>query len=66
MGEEPLTGLALILSDLGTIMTSFLSNAKNLVTWVSENPLVYLWVILAIIIAIISFVKGMVGVFSFN
>ncbi len=60
MGDEPLTGLALILSDLGTVMTSFLSNAKNLVTWVSENPLVYLWVILAIIIAIISFVKGMV------
>lgn len=60
MGEEPLTGLALILSDLATVMTSFLSNAKNLVTWVSENPLVYLWVILAIIIAIISFVKGMV------
>ncbi len=60
MGEEPLTGLALILSDLGTVMTSFLSNAKNLVTWVSENPLVYLWVILAIIIAIISFVRGMV------
>ena len=60
MGEEPLTGLALILSDLGTVMTSFLSNAKNLVTWVSDNPLVYLWVILAIIIAIISFVKGMV------
>ena len=60
MGEEPLTGLALILSDLGTVMTSFLSNAKNLVTWVTENPLVYLWVILAIIIAIISCVKGMV------
>lgn len=60
MGEEPLTGLALIMSDLGTVMTSFLSNAKNLVTWVSENPLVYLWVILAIIIAIISFVRGMV------
>ena len=60
MGEEPLTGLALILSDLGNVMTSFLSNAKNLVTWVTENPLVYLWVILAIIIAIISFVKGMV------
>lgn len=60
MGDEPLTGLALILSDLGTVMTSFLSNAKNLVTWVTENPLVYLWVILAIIIAIISFVKGMV------
>ena len=60
MGDQPLTGLALILSDLGTVMTSFLSNAKNLVTWVSENPLVYLWVILAIIIAIISFVRGMV------
>ena len=60
MGEEPLTGLALILSDLGTVMTSFLTNAKNLVTWVADNPLVYLWVILAIIIAIISFVKGMV------
>lgn len=60
MGEQPLTGLALILSDLSTVMTSFLTNAKNLVTWVSENPLVYLWVILAIIIAIISFVKGMV------
>lgn len=60
MAQEPLTGLALILSDLGTVMTSFLTNAKNLVTWVTENPLVYLWVILAIIIAIISFVKGMV------
>lgn len=60
MDPEPLTGLALILSDLGTVMTSFLTNAKNLVTWVTENPLVYLWVILAIIIAIISFVKGMV------
>lgn len=60
MGDQPLTGIALILSDLGTVMTSFLTNAKNLVTWVSENPLVYLWVILAIIIAIISFVKGMV------
>ena len=60
MGDQPLTGLALILSDLGTVMTSFLTNAKNLVTWVTENPLVYLWVILAIIIAIISFVRGMV------
>ena len=60
MGDEPLTGLALILSDLATVMTSFLSNAKNLVTWISNNPLVYLWVILAIIIAVISFVKGMV------
>lgn len=60
MGDQPLTGLALILSDLGTVMTTFLAQAKNLVTWVSENPLVYLWVILAIIIAIISFVKGMV------
>ena len=60
MGDQPLTGLALILSDLGTVMTSFLTNAKSLVTWVSENPLVYLWVILAIIIAIISFVRGMV------
>lgn len=59
MGDQPLTGLALILSDLGTVMTSFLSNAKNLVTWITENPLVYLWVILAIILAIISFVKGM-------
>ena len=61
MGDQPLTGLALILSDLGTVMTTFLAQAKNLVTWVSENPLVYLWVILAIIIAIISFVQGMVG-----
>ena len=60
MGDQPLTGLALILSDLGTVMTTFLTNAKSLVTWVSENPLVYLWVILAIIIAIISFVRGMV------
>lgn len=49
-----------ILTDLGTVMTTFLAQATSLVTWITQNPLVYLWVILAIIIAIISFVKGMV------
>ena len=52
--------MAQILSDLATVMTTFLAQATSLVTWITENPLVYLWVILAIIIAVISFVKGMV------
>ena len=52
--------MAQILSDLGTVMTAFLTQATALVTWITQNPLVYLWVILAIIIAIISFVRGMV------
>ena len=56
---EP-TGLALILQDLTTVMTSVLSNATSLVTWITQNPLVYLWVIMAIIIAIISFVRGFI------
>lgn len=49
-----------ILTDLGTVMTTVLAQATNLVTWVTENPLVYLWVILAIILVIISFVKGFI------
>ena len=56
---EP-TGLALILSDLTTVFTSFLTNATSLVTWITNNPLVYLWVVMAIIIAIISFVRGFI------
>ena len=60
MGDQPLTGLALILSDLGTVFTNFLTNATSLVNWITSNPLVYLWVIMAIIIAIIGFVKGFV------
>lgn len=60
MGDTPLTGLALILSDLGTVLTVFLARATDLVTWISSNPLVYLWVIMAIIIAIIGFVKGFI------
>lgn len=58
--DEPLTGLALILSDLGSVFSNILTNAGNLVDWISDNPLVYLWVILAVIIAIIGFVKGFV------
>lgn len=58
--EEPLTGLALIFSDLGTVLTSFLSNASKLVEFIADNPLIYLWVIMAIIIAVISFVRGFI------
>ena len=54
------TGLALILSDLGTVFTAVLESATSLVTWVSANPMVYLWVIMAIILVIISFVKGFI------
>lgn len=57
--DEP-TGIALILSDLGTVVTSVLTNATSLVNWVASNPLVYLWVIMAIILVIISFVKGFI------
>lgn len=49
-----------ILTDLGTVMTVILAQATSLVTWITENPLVYLWVILAIILVIISFVRGFV------
>lgn len=56
---EP-TGLALILSDLGTVMTNVLTNATSLVNWVASNPLVYLWVVMAIILVIISFVRGFI------
>lgn len=56
---EP-TGIALILQDLGTVFTNVLANATNLVTWVADNPLVYLWVIMAIILVIISFVRGFI------
>lgn len=52
--------MAQILTDLGTVMTSILSQATALVNWITQNPLVYLWVILAIILVIISFVKGFV------
>jgi len=52
--------MAQILTDLGTVMTAVLSQATNLVNWVTENPLVYLWVIMAIILVIISFVKGFI------
>lgn len=55
-----LTGLALILSDLSTVFTNVLTNATSLVTWVASNPLVYLWVVMAIILVIISFVKGFI------
>lgn len=57
--DEP-TGIALILSDLGTVFTSVLENATSLVNWVANNPMVYLWVIMAIILVIISFVKGFI------
>lgn len=60
MGEEQVTGLALILQDLGSVFSSMLTQATNLVTWVTQNPLVYLWVIVAIVLVIISFVKGFV------
>lgn len=56
---EP-TGIAAILADLTTVFTSFLTNATSLVTWITNNPLVYLWVIMAIIIAIIAFVRGFI------
>lgn len=52
--------MAQILADLTTVMTAVLSNATSLVTWITQNPLVYLWVIMAIIIAIISFVRGFI------
>lgn len=54
------TGIALILSDLGTVMSSVLTQATSLVNWVAANPLVYLWVIMAIILVIISFVRGFI------
>lgn len=57
--DEP-TGLALILSDLGSVFTSVLENATSLVNWVAQNPMVYLWVIIAIILVIISFVRGFI------
>ena len=49
-----------VLTDLTTVMTAVLSNATSLVTWITSNPLVYLWVIMAIIIAIIAFVRGFI------
>lgn len=54
------TGIALILSDLATVMTAVLTQATSLVNWVAANPLVYLWVIMAIILVIISFVRGFI------
>lgn len=57
--DEP-TGIALILSDLGSVFTSVLENATSLVNWVAQNPMVYLWVIMAIILVIISFVRGFI------
>lgn len=60
MGEEQATGLALILQDLGSVFTSMLTQATNLVNWITQNPLVYLWVIVAIVLVIISFVRGFV------
>ena len=60
MGEEQVTGLALILQDLGSVFSSMLTQATNLVTWITQNPLVYLWVIVAIVLVIIGFVKGFV------
>ena len=57
---EPLTGIALIMSDLGTVLTSVLSNATSLVNWVAGTPLVYIWVIFAILFVIIAFVKGFI------
>lgn len=52
--------MSTILTDLATVMTAVLSNATLLVTWITNNPLVYLWVIMAIIIAIIGFVRGFI------
>ena len=57
--DEP-TGIAAVLADLATVMTAILSQATALVTWITANPLVYLWIILAIILVIISFVKGFI------
>lgn len=52
--------MSTVLTDLTTVMTAVLSNATLLVTWITNNPLVYLWVIMAIIIAIIAFVRGFI------
>lgn len=52
--------MATILADLSTVLTAVLTNATSLVTWISNTPLVYLWVILAIIYVIIAFVKGFI------
>lgn len=60
MGEEQVTGLALILQDLGSVFSSMLTQATNLVNWITSNPLVYLWVIVAIVLVIIGFVRGFV------
>lgn len=49
-----------ILADLATVMTTVLAQATELVNWVTDNPLVYLWVIMAIILVIISFVRGFI------
>ena len=58
--QEGGENMSTILTDLSTVMTSVLTNATSLVTWISSNPLVYLWVIMAIIIAIIAFVRGFI------
>lgn len=60
MGDGEVTGLALILQDLASVFSSMLTQATNLVNWISSNPLVYVWIILAIILVIISFVRGFV------
>lgn len=60
MKDGEVTGLALILQDLGSVFSSVLTQATSLVNWIAANPLVYLWIILAIILVIIGFVKGFV------
>lgn len=58
--QEGGENMSTVLTDLTTVMTAVLSNATSLVTWITNNPLVYLWVIMAIIIAIIAFVRGFI------
>ena len=58
--QEGGESMSQVLTDLTTVMTSVLTNATSLVTWITNNPLVYLWVIMAIIIAIIAFVRGFI------
>lgn len=52
--------MAQILTDITTVLTAVLSNATSLVTWISNTPLVYIWVIFAILFVITSFVKGFI------
>lgn len=59
-GEGGTGDVNAIIEDLGTVTTAVTTNATTIVTWITNNPLVYLWVILAILIAIISFVRGFI------